>query len=179
MRVRAIVLAGLAAAMVAGFPAAAPTLMAMDDPRAHTVAQGLAAVTDPELARSDYVEHCAGCHGVQGVSAPARLPELRGRVGYMMCTPDTRAYLLRLPNIARSRLADNQQLADMLNFMVFAIGGDSVLPGTQPFTAAEVAHERKFALTSASLIKERARHVETAIRKCGAPASLRDFYKPR
>jgi hypothetical protein len=131
------------------------------------------------LAKADYVEHCAGCHGVQGLSAPAKLPELRGRVGYMMCDADTRAYLLRLPNIAKSRLTDNQQLADMLNFMIFGMGGESVLPGTQPFTAAEVGYERRFALTSASLVKERRRHVETAIAKCGAPVSFRDFYKAR
>ncbi|MDI1295314.1 MAG: hypothetical protein PSY12_05430 [bacterium] len=37
------------------------------------------AITDPALARSDYVENCGGCHGVQGSAAPAELPELRGR----------------------------------------------------------------------------------------------------
>lgn len=170
---------GLAAFVAACAALIGPGLAARDDPRAITVANGLAAISDPELARADYVEHCAGCHGVQGISAPAKLPELRGRVGYMMCTPATRAYLLRLPNIAKSRLSDNQQLADMLNFMIFGIGGQSVLPGTLPFTASEVAHERKFALTSASLVTERKRHVETAIRECGAPATFRDFYQPR
>lgn len=172
---RLIALAGAAAALAV----IAPALSARDDPRAATVANGLAALVDPELARADYVEHCAGCHGVQGLSAPAKLPELRGRVGYMMCTPESRAYLLRLPNIAKSRLTDNAQLADMLNFMVFAIGGESVLPGTKPFTAVEVGYERQFALTSASLVAERRRHVDTAITRCGAPASFRDFYKPR
>ena len=172
---RWIVLAGVTAALAA----LSPTLAARDEPRAATIAQGLSAITDPELAKADYVEHCAGCHGVQGLSAPAKLPELRGRVGYMMCTPATRAYLLRLPNIAKSRLSDNQQLADMLNFMVFGIGGQSVLPGTKPFTAKEVGFERQFALTSASLVAERKRHVETSIRQCGAPASFRDFYQPR
>ncbi|MFY8194760.1 cytochrome C [Novosphingobium sp. B1] len=167
------------ASAVLGLLLAAPHLQASSDPRAATVAQGLGAITDPELARGDYVEHCAGCHGVQGLSAPARLPELRGRVGYMMCTAETRSYLLRLPNIAKSRIADNQQLADMLNFMVFGLGGDSVLPGTRPFTADEVASERRFALTSASLVRERQRHVDTAISKCGAPSSLRNFYQSK
>lgn len=168
---RVLALAGVVAALVSAMPA-----VSAGDPRAETVANGLAAISDPELAKADYVEHCAGCHGVQGLSAPAKLPELRGRVGYMMCTADTRAYLLRLPNIAKSRISDNQQLADMLNFMVFGLGGTSVLPGTKPFTAAEVGYERRFALTSASLVRERKRHVETAIAKCGAPASFRSFY---
>lgn len=170
---RKLALAGLVAALAI----VAPGLAAKDDPRAETVAHGLAAIGDHELAKSDYVEHCAGCHGVQGLSAPAKLPELRGRVGYMMCTPATRAYLLRLPNIAKSRISDNQQLADMLNFMVFGLGGESVLPGTKPFTASEVGYERQFALTSASLVSERKRNVAIAIAKCGAPASFKDFYR--
>jgi hypothetical protein len=165
---------GLAGAVVA-LGATVPALSA-GDPRAETVARGMAAIGDPELAKADYVEHCAGCHGVQGLSAPARLPELRGRVGYMMCTAGTRAYLLRLPNIAKSRISDNQQLADMLNFMVFGLGGTSVLPGTRPFTAAEVGYERQFALTSASLVRERRKSAEVAIARCGAPASFRNFY---
>lgn len=138
-----------------------------------------AAITDPALARSDYVENCGGCHGVQGLSAPAELPELRDRVGYFMCTPESRAYLIRLPNVAHSRITDNQQLADMVNFVVFGLGGASVPAGSSPFTADEVTRERKFALSSASLTAERARHVETAIRKCHAPASLRQFYPGR
>jgi len=137
-----------------------------------------AAISDPVLARSDYVENCGGCHGVQGLSAPAELPELRDRVGYFMCTPESRAYLIRLPNVAHSRITDNQQLADLVNFVIFGLGGASTPPDTRPFTAEEVAHERQFALSSASLKAERARHVETAIRKCHAPASLRALYPP-
>lgn len=135
-----------------------------------------AMIADPTLARSDYVEHCGGCHGVDGRSAPARLPELHGRVGYFMCTPESRAYLIRLPNIAHSRITDNQQLADLVNFVIFGLGGTSAPAGTRPFTASEVEHERQFALSSVSLKAERARHVESAIRKCHAPASLRQLF---
>ena len=133
-------------------------------------------VADPVAARSDYVEQCGGCHGVQGRSAPASLPELRDRVGYFMCTPQSRVYLIRLPNVAHSRITDNQQLADLMNFVIFSLGGSSAPKGTKPFTGEEVAHERQFALSSVSLTAERARHVESAIRRCGAPASLRRFF---
>jgi hypothetical protein len=135
-----------------------------------------AMMADPALARSDYIEQCGGCHGVDGRSAPAALPELRGRVGYFMCTAASRAYLIRLPNIAHSRIADNQQLADLMNFVIFDLGEASAPPGTKPFTGAEVAHERQFALSSASLKAERALHAESAIRKCGAPVSLRQMF---
>ena len=59
------------------------------------------------LPQSDYIEQCGGCHGIQGTSAPADIPVLRERVGYYMCLPEGRAYLLRLPNVAHSRIADN------------------------------------------------------------------------
>jgi hypothetical protein len=125
-------------------------------------------IKDPELAHADFVEHCGGCHGALGRSAPAKLPELYGRVGWFMCTPDARNYLIRLPNIAHSRISDNDELADMLNYMVFVVGGNSAPPGTQPFTAEEVARERQHALVSGSLSAERARHAREAMHKCHA-----------
>jgi len=135
-------------------------------------------LADPELARADYLENCAGCHGVDGRSAPAQLPELRGRVGWFMCTPESRAYLLRLPNVAHSRIADNAELADMMNYVVFVLGETSAPPGTRAFTRDEVAAERPRALTSVALTVERAKYAEEAIRKCHAPASLRLLYPP-
>lgn len=134
------------------------------------------AEADLNAGRADYIEQCSGCHGAHGRSAPAQLPELRDRVGYFMCTPEARAYLLRLPNVAHSRLTDNQQLADLMNFVIFDLGGASVTKGALPFTADEVARERQHALSSVSLKAERARYVEQAIRKCRAPESLRSFF---
>jgi hypothetical protein len=128
------------------------------------------------LAQSDYVEHCGGCHGVQGDASPANLPSLRGRVGWFMCAPEARAYLLHLPNIARSRITDNDQLADLLNFMVFGLGGASTPKNAKPFTGAEVGRERLSPFTSVSLIKTRATVVDNVIKRCGAPASLRLMY---
>lgn len=131
---------------------------------------------DPALARSDYLEQCAGCHGVNGSTAPAQLPELRGRVGWFMCTAEARAYLLRLPNVAQSRIKDDRELADMMNFVVFVLGEGSAPAGTKPFTAEEVARERRLALTTTALTVERARQADAVIRKCHAPASLRLLY---
>jgi len=133
-------------------------------------------MADPEQAHSDFVEHCAGCHGVGGHSAPAKLPELAGRVGWLMCTPESRIYLMRLPNIAHSRITDNAQLADMLNYMAFVVGGNSAPAHAKPFTPQEVARERLHPMVSGSLKAARARFVEAAIRQCGAPVSLRLNY---
>jgi hypothetical protein len=159
------------AASFGALRAAEPDNHSPDIPAAVT-----AMMEDPELAQSDFIEQCAGCHGVRGSSVPAHLPELKDRVGWFMCTPDSRAYLLRLPNVAHSRLTDNRQLADLMNYVIFVLGGRSAPAGTKPFTADEVARERQFALTSGSLAAERLRLANVAIRKCHAPASLRLQY---
>jgi hypothetical protein len=159
--------AGLAAMAASGLAAAAPE---PPDKALHPYPGQM------NVAQSDYVEHCGGCHGIGGDAAPADLPTLKGRVGWFMCLPEGRAYLMRLPNVARSRITDNDQLADLLNFMVFGLGGGSAPAGAKPFTGAEVAATRISPFTSVSLVQTRAVLVEQVIRKCGAPASLRLMY---
>jgi hypothetical protein len=163
----AVMVAAGAAAAVAGAAAAVePPLTVAPPPYPDEM----------NLPQSNYVEHCGGCHGVQGDAAPANLPTLRGRVGWFMCTPEARSYLVRLPNVARSRITDNQDLAELLNFMVFGLGGASVPKGAKPFTATEVERERQSPYNSVSLVKTRAAVVDRVIKQCGAPASLRLMY---
>ena len=132
----------------------------------------------PELTgpQSDYVEHCSGCHGMQGNSAPAEIPVLRDRVGYFMCTQQGREYLIRLPNVAYSAISDNQELADMMNFVVFGLGGNSAPKGTKAFTAVEVARLRTRALGTQSLIAARAAVVSRMLASCAVPKSMNFFY---
>ena len=135
--------------------------------------KGLPELTTPQ---SDYVEHCSGCHGMQGNSAPAEIPVLRDRVGYFMCTREGRDYLIRLPNVAYSAISDNQELADMMNFVVFGLGGKSAPKGTKPFTASEVARLRTRALATQSLIAIRAEVVARLGTGCAVPDSMNFFY---
>ena len=130
-------------------------------------------LTTPE---SDYVEYCSGCHGMQGNSAPAEIPVLRDRVGYFMCTKEGRDYLIRLPNVAYSAITDNQELADMMNFVVFGLGGNSAPRGTRPFTAPEVRRLRAEALGTQSLIAARAAVVDKMVSTCAVPQSMKFFY---
>jgi hypothetical protein len=140
------------------------------------------AQAEPALPRlttpqSDYVEHCSGCHGMQGNSAPAEIPVLRDRVGYFMCTQEGRDYLIRLPNVAFSAITDNQELAEMMNFVVFGLGGRSAPRTAKPFSAAEVARLRRDALATQSLVAARTRIVGALVAsKCAVPASMQFFY---
>jgi hypothetical protein len=138
-----------------------------------------AAAPDPmkmSVAQSDYTENCGGCHGFDGNSAPADIPVLKDRVGYFMCSKEGRDYLIRLPNVAHSRITDPQELADLVNFVVFGIGGDSTPKDAKPFKPAEVAALRKQAMTTISLIAVREQVVAGLPKSCNAPASLGQYY---
>lgn len=139
-------------------------------------AQSAPAMPELTAPQSDYVEYCSGCHGMQGNSAPAEIPVLRGRVGYFMCIKDGRDYLIRLPNVAYSAIDDNQELADMMNFVVFGLGGNSAPKDAKPFTAAEVKRLRNEALATQSLVAARARVVDKMISTCAVPQSMKFFY---
>jgi hypothetical protein len=141
-----------------------------------TIAQAAPALPELTSPQSDYVEHCSGCHGMQGNSAPAEIPVLRDRVGYFMCTREGRDYLIRLPNVAYSAITDNQELADMMNFVVFGLGGASAPKGAKPFTASEVARLRTRALATQSLIAARAEVVGNLKGPCAVPESMKFFY---
>ena len=130
-------------------------------------------------AQSNYVEYCAGCHGIKGSSAPAPVPELRDRVGFFMCTPEGREYLIRLPNVAHAPVSSAEELAELMNFVVFTLGSSSVPSATPRFTASEVAMLRQRPLhPGASLQALRRQLVANLIRTCGAPAVLRQLHSP-
>ncbi len=126
-------------------------------------------------AQSDYLEHCGGCHGLQGDTSPAPIPVLRGRVGYFMCNQAGREYLLRLPNIAHAKI-DDESLADMMNFVVFSLGPRTAPAGVRPFTTEEVTRLRARAMTGYEVQTTRKVVVETIVKDCGAPKSLRAAY---
>lgn len=150
-------------AIAAAFPLAVATRSQADQPQLGQ-------------AQSDYLEHCGGCHGLQGSTAPAPIPVLRDRAGFLACTDAGREYLLRLPNVAHSQL-DDEALADMMTFVVFDLGGGSrSLARRRPFTTEEVAKFRSRAMIGSAVEETRKIVVEQAIKTCGAPASLRAPY---
>lgn len=136
-------------------------------------------ITELTEAQSTYLERCGGCHGIQGRSAPGEVPTLRGQVSYFLCLPETRAYLVRLPSVASSPIPDDE-LAELMNFVVFDLGGRPEARATfSSFTANEVRELRKHPLNEVSLAGYRAELVERLIDRCGAPSSLREYASAR
>jgi len=92
-------------------------------------------------ARAHYVLHCAGCHGFNAAGSPgAGVPDMR-RMGEFLRVPGGREFIIKVPGVMASGLND-QQIADVTNWLLRTWARDSVPEGTVSFDAPEVARAR-------------------------------------
>lgn len=117
-------------------------------------------------ATTNYLTHCGGCHGIEGVSARTFVPILRDHVGTFACSAEGRAYIGRVPGVSMSLIRDDQELADVMNFVLFRMGGASTPTGTKPFTAAEIHTLRAQPIASTDLLALRAEVLARAAAQC-------------
>ncbi|ARW09824.1 c-type cytochrome [Acetobacter ascendens] len=113
-----------------------------------------------------YLSHCGGCHGIAGVSGPTFVPMLRDSVGSFACTDEGRKYLVQVPGVSMSLIRDDQQLADVMNFVLIDLGGKSTPPGFKPYTAAEVHEWRQHPLSMPDFMANRAHVLERSLAAC-------------
>lgn len=108
--------------------------------------------------RSTYVLHCAGCHGMQGAgSLLSQVPDMR-RVGLFLNLPGGREFLIKVPGVMGSGLND-QQIAEVSNWVLTQIAPASVPKDFQPYQAEEVRQARAqpmvdVATTRAELVRQ-------------------------
>jgi len=92
-------------------------------------------------AATNYVLHCQGCHGADGVSElPGAIPPLQ-QMGYFLLVPGGRQYLVQVPGVAQAPI-DDAQLAALLNFTVRRYSSATLTKSFRPYTPEEVARER-------------------------------------
>ncbi len=97
------------------------------------MAAGAAAQSVPE---TDYALQCRGCHGVDGVGVPGKVPPLTG-VAELLETPAGRARLLAVPGVRQSSLSD-ERLARLLEWVALRFAPAESAPSFAPLSAAEV-----------------------------------------
>ena len=131
-----------------------------------TVPDAVAGTTTLSHTQSVYVSHCGGCHGIEGISGPTFVPTLRKSVGSFACTPEGRAYLVRVPGVSMSLIRDDQTLADVMNFVLITLGEGSTPPWFKPYTAAEVHTWRAHPLSGPDFMAMRAHVLERALAAC-------------
>ncbi|MDP1790428.1 MAG: cytochrome c [Methylibium sp.] len=91
--------------------------------------------------RSQYVVHCAGCHGLDGAgSHVGNVPDMR-KLGHFLRVPGGREFVIRVPGVMGSGLSD-QQVADVTNWVLTTLAPASLPVDHVPYDAAEVQRAR-------------------------------------
>ncbi len=93
----------------------------------------------------NYTIRCQGCHTKEGVglSTPQEyIPPLRNYIGYFLQVPGGRDYLVRVPGVSQSHFND-QQTADLLNYVIYRFADDSLNGDFAPYTSQEVKKDRE------------------------------------
>lgn len=148
-------------------------LLCVSAPRSHAAGQNIPAPVVPAV-QGHYLTGCGGCHGIQGHSGRMAVPDLAGAVGWFLCAPSGRDYLIRLPNVAFANLSD-EDLTAMMNFIVFTFGKTTVPKGSLPFTTQEIAAARQHPFQGTSMHIYRDAVVRDVIRACSAASPLHDY----
>jgi len=105
-------------------------------------------------AEKNYLLHCSGCHLPSGIGDPPNAPTLRDTIGKIVATPEGRDYIVRVPGSSQTPMSD-QELADVLNWMLAEFNGATLPKNFEPLNAAEVGRSRSQVL--ADPLKYRAR----------------------
>jgi cytochrome c553 len=100
-----------------------------------------AATQADDRVRANYLLACRGCHLVDGSSVPPEVPSLRNTLGQFLTSEAGRGYLVRVPGVAQSRLND-EEIAEVMNWVLTEFNAASLPEGFRPFTAQEVAAVR-------------------------------------
>jgi mono/diheme cytochrome c family protein len=94
----------------------------------------------PAAAAQNYLLHCQGCHGAEGLGVAHKVPSLADSIPRLVTLDEGRDFLMRVPGAASSRLSD-AALAGVLNWLVVRFAGVDALQ--REFTAEEVGAARR------------------------------------
>ena len=100
-----------------------------------------AGVTNVQLAWQNWTLNCQGCHRPDGTGSDSTAPSLAGTVAKFLWVPGGREYLSRVPGVATSPLS-NDDLAEVVNWMLWRFDKQDLPANFRPFTAAELASYR-------------------------------------
>lgn len=93
--------------------------------------------------QANYVLRCLGCHRPDGAGSPVGgIPDFNNYVASFAETERGREYLMHVPGVVGASLSDNE-IAEVMNYIMQRWGGTSLRANFQPFSAEEVARLRQ------------------------------------
>ncbi|WP_395068995.1 c-type cytochrome [Paraburkholderia silvatlantica] len=135
------------------------------------VIAGAQSLSGGALAQQNWVLNCMGCHTQGAVGVAGKIPPLANSLGYFEHLPQGREYVMRVPGASNSALSD-QELADVLNWLLVTMNPAALPKDFKPYTAEEIAAHRRPALTNVA--RERSTLIR-ALRERGI-TGIRDPY---
>ncbi len=93
-------------------------------------------------AQTMWMLNCQGCHRADGAGTGTAVPAMPGIVARFLAVPGGREYLIRVPGVAASPLAD-VSLAVLVNWMLEKFDPENIPADFTPYTREEVSSLRK------------------------------------
>ncbi|MEX0298301.1 MAG: cytochrome c [Kordiimonas sp.] len=93
-------------------------------------------------AKFNWMMNCQGCHQANGAGSKGGAPDMRGIVSKFLAVEGGREYLSQVPGVAYAPL-DDQQLADLVNWLLAEYDQDHLPTNFLPFTGIEIGALRK------------------------------------
>lgn len=94
------------------------------------------------LARQNYILNCQGCHLPDGSGSEGNVPKMNDFVGYFLHVQGGREFLVQVPGAAGAPISD-QELADVMNWMLLNFSNNELPDPFIPYNAAEIGKLRK------------------------------------
>lgn len=110
-----------------------------------------AAVLNQARAQQNYMLNCQGCHLPDAIGSPGLVPKMKGFIGNFLRVPRGREFIIRVPGAANAPIND-EELAELMNWLLENYSKDQLPPDFKPYTAAEVGKFRKNPLVKNSVI---------------------------
>ena len=101
-----------------------------------------AIVIDAARAEFNWKLNCQGCHGVNAQGSANGAPPMPGVIGGFLHVGGGREYLVQVPGVAHAPLND-EELADVLNWMLVRFACEPLLAGFKGYGSAEVGALRR------------------------------------
>ncbi len=111
-------------------------------------AAGTVAAASP---RFNYILHCQGCHLADGAATPGKIPPLIG-TGRFLAVEGGREFLVRVPGVSLSIIPDDE-LAELVNWMLYRFSADDMPADFEPYTAEEVGRYRQSPLVEVETVR--------------------------
>jgi len=107
---------------------------------------------DRQRAHYNYLVYCRGCHLPDAEGSAGKVPRIKDYIGNFLGVEGGRDFLVRVPGAANAAI-DDEQLAELLNWIIEEFAGTSLPTNFQPYTAAEVGRLRHSPLNDVTAVR--------------------------